>query len=273
MISDNQTWTIIKKELYQRRWALFGFSLAAILFILLYISIFPSFQKETAKLNDLFDAYPKAVLQAFNIDQLQFSTFEGYISAEHFSFVWPLMAIFLALSLAGVGFAGEIEKGTMAFLLSQPVSRAKIYWAKYSSGILALTAFTTLSILLIIPLAKIQNIEVNSVNVLKTAVLSLCFVWAVYSLAILVSSVTSEKNRTYFALGGLLLIMYVANVVSGLVTPLKSLKYVSFFNYYAPSKTLTTGVLPISSLVIFCAVTVIAMILGYIFFSRRDISV
>ena len=223
MSSLTQIWAIIRKELYQRRWALLGFSIAAISFLLLYILIYPSFQNESAKFDELLKSYPKALLEAFNIEQLQLSTLEGYISVEHFSFVWPLMAIFLSLSLAGVAFAGEVEKGTMAFLLSQPIGRAKIFIAKYISGILALTGFVIVSIMAMIPLAQIQNLSVNVGNVSKTALLSLCFAWVLYALGILVSSFTSERSKSYFVVGGMLLLMYVANVVSGLVSSMEKL--------------------------------------------------
>lgn len=268
-----QTWAIIRKELYQRRWALFGYSLAAIAFLLLYILIYPSFQSETAKFNELLEAYPKALLQAFNIDQLQLSTFEGYISAEHFSFVWPLMAIFLSMSLAGVAFAGEIEKGTMAFLLSQPLSRARIFVAKYLGAIVALTIFVVLSILAIIPLAGLQNISVDAGNILRTATISLLFAWAIYALSTMVSSVVSERSKSYFAVGGLLLLMYVSNVVSGLVNGLDWLKFTSFFHYYQPAKILAGGSIETLSLAVFIGTIVIATIIGYILFKYRDISV
>lgn len=268
-----QIWAIIRKEIYQRRWALFGFSMAAIGFLLLYILIYPSFQNESAKFDELLKSYPKALLEAFNIEQLKLSTLEGYISVEHFSFVWPLMAIFLSLSLAAVAFAGEVDKGTMAFLLSQPIGRAKIFISKYLSGILAIAGFVVLSIMAMIPLAHIQNLSVNTGNVGKTAVMSFCFAWTIYSLGVLISSFTSERSKSYFVVGGLLLLMYVANIVSGLVKSLETLKYFSFFNYYTPADILTEGTLKISSFIVFVAIAVVSSIIGYVLFLRRDMSV
>lgn len=268
-----QIWAIIKKELSQRRWALFGYGLAALSFLLLYILIYPSFQSETAKFNELLEAYPKALLQAFNIDQLQLTTFEGYISAEHFSFVWPLMAIFLSMSLAGVAFAGEVEKGTMAFLLSQPISRARVFIAKYVSAFLALLSFVVISIVTIIPLAGIQSIAVNSGNIVRTAILSLLFAWAIYALAAMVSSTTSERSKSYFVVGGLLLLMYVANVVSGLVNNLDWLKFVSYFHYFQPAKILSGGAIELSSIAIFSLTIIMSFCVGLVIFLRRDMSV
>jgi ABC-2 type transport system permease protein len=273
MSTISQIVAIIRKELYQRRWALFGYCLGAVSFLLLYILIYPSFQSETAKFNELLEAYPKALLQAFNIDKLQLSTFEGYISVEHFSFVWPLMAIFLSMSFAGVAFAGEVEKGTMAFLLSQPISRARIFISKYLSAIIALICFVTLSVIAVIPLASIQNISVSSANIINTAIISLGFAWAIYALAVMVSSITSERSKSYFAIGGLLLLMYVANVVSGLVSGLDWLKYSSFFHYYQPAKILVGGAIETPSMLVFSATIIVSSVIGFVLFLRRDMSV
>jgi type II secretory pathway component PulF len=92
----NQYRAIIVKEIYTRRWSLLGFTFASVAFLLLYVLIYPSFQSQAAQFDKLLQAYPKAVLKAFNIDQLQISNAAGYISAEHFSFVWPLLAIFFS---------------------------------------------------------------------------------------------------------------------------------------------------------------------------------
>lgn len=263
----------IKKELYQRRWAILGFSLAAFLFLVMYISIYPSFQHETAKFNELLKSYPKALLQAFNIEQIQLSTVAGYISVEHFSFIWPLMAILFGLSMAGQSFAGEIEKGTLALMLSLPLGRARIFFSKYLSGLIALAIFLLASTLTIVPLAALVHLTINVANVWRVILLSTVFIWAIYALGLVVSCAVSEKSRVYFALGGLLLVMYVANIMSGLVKSLSGLKYISFFHYYSPDKALVHGQLFASSFYVFVATICAATALAFYVFRRRDISV
>lgn len=265
--------TTIRKELYQRRWSIIGFSLAAFLFLVMYISIYPSFQHETAKFNEILKSYPKALLQAFNIEQIQLSTVSGYISVEHFSFIWPLMAILFALSTAGQSIAGEIEKGTLAVMLSLPLGRVRIFVGKYLAGLTALGIFLLVSTLTVIPLTALVHLSINTANVWKVILLSGFFIWAIYALGLLVSCAVSEKSRVYFALGGLLLVMYVANIVSGLVKSLSGLKYISFFHYYSPDKALVHGQLFASSLCVFAATVCVATITAFYLFRRRDISV
>lgn len=269
---NNTFWPLVVKEIKQRKWTITSYSLIAFSFLWLYSAIFPSFAKESAKLSELFESYPKAILEAFNIEQLQLTTFSGYISAEHFSLVWPLMAILITVSTAGVMLAGEVERGTMSLMLAMPVSRSRLYIAKYFAGMIMLLIFTLFSSIAIIPLAAVTNIDISSANVWLVSVLSFVFGWAIYSLAFMFSSVVKERSRVYFIMGGGLMLMYVANVVSGLIDSLDRLKYVSFFHYYTPDKALVAGKLSISSCAIFVAVAVLSAIVGYIAFNKRDIS-
>lgn len=264
--------TIIK-EIYQRKWAVLGYCLGAFLFLLLYVSIYPSFQHESAKFNELLKSYPKAILEAFNIEQFNLSTVSGYISAEHFSLIWPLMTIFLGLTLAGQAFAGEIEKGTIAILLSLPIRRIKLFISKYLAGVIVMLIFILLSIPVIIPLTRLFNLSVNNHYVFDVSLLSTLFALAIFSLGTLASTIFSEKSKVYFTTGGLLLIMYIANIMSGLIKSLNDLKYFSYFHYYQPDKAIIHGVLNPSSFWVFGLTIVISFILAGFIFSRRDISV
>lgn len=261
------------KEVKQRRWAIIGFSLIALLFLALYVSIYPSFQKETAKFDELLKAYPKALLEAFNIEQLQMSKFEGYISAEHFSFVWPLMAILFSLSMAGVAIAGEIERGTMAVLLSLPIGRMRLYFAKYLGGLLAIFIFVLASIVSVWPLAQVADLSISALNLGRVTLLSLCFAWAIFSLGFMVSAMVKEKAKVYFSIGGLLILMYVAKIVSGLIDSMDKFKYASFFYYYSPDKAIVHGDLSSLSIAVFVSVAVMATAIGLLVFVRRDVSV
>lgn len=268
-----QYFGIISKEIFVRRWSLLGFTIGSVAFLLLYVLIYPSFQSEAAKFDELLKAYPKAVLKAFNIDQLSISNAAGYISAEHFSFVWPLLAIFLAIGTAGSSIAGEIEKATLALTLSAPVKRARLFIAKVSSGLLMITGFAVVSILALIPLTMLNDVSIDRLNILKITVLGLAFSLAIYSLAMMFSAIYSEKSKVYFWTGGILISMYVANIVSGLVSSMKNLQYVSFFHYFSGDKALVHGELSLQALGVFVGSTILTLLIAFLVFKKRDISV
>ncbi len=270
---NRQIFATIYKELRQRRWAILSYCLIALGFVWMYMAIFPSFQEESAKFNELLEAYPKALLEAFNIKDLSFSTIEGYISAEHFSFVWPIMVILLMLSIAGQAIAGEIERGTMAIALSMPISRLKIFVSKYLAGIAVLFVFCAFSILSLLPLASLIGLDINTQNVWLVMLISFLFGWVVFSAGLMVSSFASERSKVYFTLGGGLLVMYVINIVSGLIEAAEKLQYASIFYYYAPSDALVKGEVDSLAIVIMASTAIVCTAIGAIAFTRRDISV
>lgn len=270
---NRQLFVSMYKELRQRRWAILAYCLIALAFIWMYMAIFPSFQKESAKFNELLDAYPKALLEAFNIKDLQISTVEGYIAAEHFSFVWPIMVILLMLSMAGQAIAGEIERGTMAIMLSLPISRIKIFFSKYLAGIVMLSVFCVFSILSIFPLASMIGLDVKTENIWLVAFVSFLFGWAILSAGVMVSSFAKERSTVYFTIGGGLLVMYVFNIVSGLVESAEKLQYASIFYYYTPSDAIVKGDVDALPIIVMSVSAIVCTAIGAVAFVRRDISV
>ncbi|MEI8072704.1 MAG: ABC transporter permease subunit [Candidatus Saccharibacteria bacterium] len=262
-----------KKDIFARKWSLITYCIIGLGLAWLYIAIFPTFSKESAKFNELLATYPKSILEAFNISQLKMDTLQGFMSAEHFSLVWPAMAILLAISTAGQSLSGEIESGTMALLLSLPVSRLKLFWSKYMAGMIVILLFTMITIFPIVPLAHWYGVSFTANNVWLISILSFCFAWAIYSLTFLFSAIFSERSHTYFVAGGIVLLMYVVKIMSGMIHSFEKLKYASAFYYYQADKTFVKGSLDIQDILVFCGVAVIATAIALIVFLRRDVSV
>jgi len=119
--------SIFWRTIKDRKLSLLVYCITALLFIWMYIALFPSISKSFGQLESYINTFPKGFLDAFGLDAKTFTTFEGYIGSEQFTFVWPIMIIAMMISFAGGAIAGEIEKGTIEILLSEPISRLKIF--------------------------------------------------------------------------------------------------------------------------------------------------
>lgn len=265
--------TLFWRTIKDKKWMIIIYSLAGILFLWLYIALFPSISKSFGQLESYFATVPKGFLKAFGFDPNTFVTFEGYIGSEQFSFVWPIMAIALTISLAGNAIASEIEKGTVEALLAQPLSRLKIFFAKYLAGVFALAIFTLVSVGSTFPLAKVYDITIKSENFFKIGGLGFVFGLAVFSIAMLFSVIFSEKGKANFVPAGILVLMYVLNILSGIKESLDKLKYASFFHYFNPSRVLVYGEIEKYSWTIFLSVFAVATLMAAIWFEKRDIAV
>jgi len=265
-------WTIFWRTIKDRRVLLLIYCLSSIALLWMYIALFPSFKDQTANLEQLMKSYPESFMKAFNFDIKSFTTLEGFLSTEQFSLMWPLVLILMLVGYAGSSFAGEIEKGTIEILLSQPISRVKLFISRYSAGLMMLVVFVVFSIFAAIPLGKAYQISFQSENFVTLALLGFMFGLSIFSIAMFLSSIFSDKGKVFFISGGLLVIMYVLNILSSIKESLSDLKYASFFYYFNPPKALVHNQIDHWSYLVFFGTALVLAILGLIVFVRRDIS-
>src|SRR5512133_2148967 len=79
-------------------------------FLELYVLTFPSLATQTQQLSQIVKSMPKGLLESFGVDpaSLTLFTLEGLLSTKHFSFVWPLVTVIFAVSLANHALSGEV---------------------------------------------------------------------------------------------------------------------------------------------------------------------
>lgn len=264
---------IIRRYLRDRRVALLVYTVGALLFALMYTSLYPSLKSQMQNYDDILKSFPQGFIDALGVEDLSFSTFASYFSAEYLSLIWPLLAVIIAISFAGKALAGAVESGTIGLELSQPVSRGQLYFSKYLAGLIALTVFTLVSILGVIPIAALFGAELEIVNWFKVCLQSWLFIVALFSVAFAASAVFSERAKMYGAVAAFVLIMYVARVMSGLLDKVEWLKYLSFFYYYNGPAVLTRGEFTDWSWLVFVVSSLVACLVGLVAWSRHDISV
>ena len=90
-------------------------------------SFYPSISTNDA-LQDYIDAFDPDLLAIFGFtEMIDMTSGAGYLSAEMFSLMVPLLLIIFAISLGASAIAGEEDKRTIEILLSEPVSRQRVF--------------------------------------------------------------------------------------------------------------------------------------------------
>lgn len=260
------------RTLRDRKNSIIIFTAVSVGLILMYTALFPTVKKQADQMQSLLKAYPKSMLKAFNMEDVFFSNYESYMSTEEFSLMWPILLFCMMIAWGGSAIAGEIDQGTMKFLLSQPISRPKIFFAKYIAGLKALGVYVVLTIASCPLFAKLFDFDVELANYLKLAIVGFLLGWAIFSIAIFFSSIFSDKGKSYFITAGILVLMYAANIASTLKENISDLKYISFFYYYNPAQTLAHGKIEDLAYWIFIGVSIIFTLAGVLWFSKRDVA-
>lgn len=266
---------IIWQTIKDRKLSLIIYSLSMVAFTEIYVALFPTFSSRQAEFDKLLQLYPEQMFKALGMEKANFTMtqVESFLATEQYSLIWPIIVIIMAISFASGQIAAEIEKGTIETLLSQPISRIKLYFSKYFSGVIYLITFTLVSVYGLIPLALLHDVSYKMANLNKIAVLGFVFALAVYGISMLASSIFSEKGKANFTVGGILIVMYVLNIISAFKDNLKDLKYISLFHYYDYSAALVKNTIEAKSIWVLLEVAVITTLLGALWFSRRDVAV
>jgi ABC-2 type transport system permease protein len=205
--------------------------------------------------------------EAFGIGEL--SNVEQYLQAEMLSLIVPLAAGYLAVRAVASGLAGAAESGRLDVLLSAPVSRRRLC----AAGFLA-TAIELAAVLLVtLALTAVGSLLSGAGLAAGPALAGFANVWPLAllfaGLGIVACGFSLRTSVVTGAVAGVLVAMYVIDLVGKLDPGVSGVRYLSVFKYYGTA--IEDGIEPIA----FCGVTLAAIALalfGGWLFDRRDIS-
>jgi ABC-2 type transport system permease protein len=255
---------LIAAQLRERRRSLLSWGLPLGLSSAFIVAIYPSIEDTLAK---AMRSYPEAFKKAFGISEL--STVEQYLQGEMLSLIVPVALGYLAVRSVASGLSGAAESGRLDVLLSAPVSRRRLVGAGFAATAIELAAVLVLTLLL----TEIGSLLSGAGLSFGLAAAGFANVWP---LALLFAGlgivVTGRSLRTSIITGsvaGVLVGMYVVDLVGRLDPSLEAIRYVSVFRYYG--KAVESGIDPVSFLGVTAAAVALAAI-GALLFDLRDLS-
>lgn len=251
------------------------YTVASVLFVWMYVGLYPTVQEQAQNLEGLTEALPEAMMESLGIapEDFGFNSVEQFLGLEKYSFIWPILVIFMLIGFAAWAIAGDIERGSIELPLSKPISRLQLFAGRYVAGALMLVAFTLCTTYAPILFSELHSVEYVAKAYHYLFAASLLFGWGIYSVAMMASAFFSEKSKTFMTVGGLLLLMYVAQIVSVLVDKLENVKYLSFFYYFDHTAALLDYTVSWQAVIVFTGVAVTTTALGAYWFNRRDITI
>jgi ABC-2 type transport system permease protein len=254
---------LLVAQLRERRRSLLSWGLPLGLCSAFIVAIFPSIE---AALTKIAHNYPAALKEAFGVGEL--STVEQYLHAEMLSLIVPLAVGYLAVRSVASGLSGAAESGRLDVLLSAPVSRQRLVTAGFLATAIELAAVLAITLLL----TSLGSLLSGAALSFGSALAGFANVWP---LALLFGGlgvvVTGFSLRTAIVTGsvaGVLVGMYVVDLVGRLDSSLDAIRYVSVFRYYG--KAIENGIDPFSFLGVTLAAVGLAAV-GAVLFARRDL--
>lgn len=255
---------LIAAQLRDRRRALLAWGLPLGLMSALIVAIYPSVEDALA---EAIRDYPPALKEAFGIGEL--ANVEQYLEAEMLSLIVPLAVGYLAVRSVASGLSGAAESGRLDVLLSAPVSRGRLVAAGFAATAIELAAVLAVSLLLTAAGSVLADAGLS----LGAALAGFADVWPLAllfaGLGIVVTGLSLRTSVVTGSVAGVLVGMYVADLIGRLDTNLDWVRYGSVFRYYGDA--IEDGIEPLA----FCGVLAAAVglaALGGMLFGRRDLS-
>jgi ABC-2 type transport system permease protein len=261
---SSQLGALVLTHLSDRRRSLLAWGVPLGLWSAFIVLIFPSVEGALSK---AIKNYPPALKEAFGIGEL--TNVEQYLHAEMLSLIVPLALGYLAVRAVSSGLSGAAESGRLDVLLSAPVSRSRLAAASFAATAVELAIVLVLTVLFTGLGSLVSGADLS----FAAALAGYANVWP---LALMFAGfgviATGFSLRTSIVTGsvaGVLVSMYVIDLIGRLDPDLSGIRYVSVFRYYG--NAIEDGIEPLA----FFAVTVAAIVLaafGAWLFERRDLS-
>jgi ABC-2 type transport system permease protein len=261
---SSQLAALIGSHLSDRRRSLLAWGIPLGIWSAFIVLIFPSVEGALSK---AVENYPPALREAFGIGEL--TSVEQYLHAEMLSLIVPLALGYLAVRAVASGLSGAAESGRLDVLLSAPVSRSRIAAASFAATAVELAIVLVLTVIL----TALGSLVAGAHLSLSAAIAGYANVWPLAlvfaGLGVVAAGFSSRTTVVTGAVAGVLVTMYVIDLVGRLDPDLSGVRYASVFKYYG--NAIEDGIDPLS----FIGVTVgacLLAVLGAWLFERRDLA-
>lgn len=261
---------IIFRKLSEQSRGVFYYLIGLFAYAWMMIGLFPSVAKVK---DDYTKAMPENMLKIFGAESAQsLTTIEGFVSLEYLSLFFILILAFFIGSSAGSAIAGQIEKKTIDFSLSQPISRVKLVLSEMVVTIIYLIFIVGLISLSMLALGQIYDVPFKNSGILAFSVIATAFLFSIYGIAIFLSSILKSKISVAGSTVMIVVAFYILTAMTKIVDKLKDFDKFSLFYLYNPQKLLETGQINYDHLIILLAITLIGILCSLLIFSRKDLS-
>ncbi len=246
-------------------------SLSLLALTFFFMGIFTSFASQAELMNTMLAKFPPQLLAAFGMNGMDLSTVLGY-----YSFLYLFIQICHSIQAGNFGFGlVSIEESelTADFLLSRPVSRARILTSKLLAAALSLL-LTDLVVVIgsLVALNLFRDGRPFELGTLFLLFLALPIFQAFFlALGLVISLLVKRvRNVTPYALG-LGFGMYLLNAFSGLQGKVIFLEYLTPYKHFDANFIVQNTALDTPLVLLNGLVTVLALAASYWLYLRRDI--
>ncbi len=260
--------TLLFHELRKNRLSLIIWTLAITYMLAITVVIFPEMAGQMGEMEDLMSNMG-AFSEAFGMNNINFGEFTGYFCIECGN-VLGMGGAFFAAICGIAALSSEESHNTAEFLLSHPISRARIVFLKLISVVAQILILNAV----VIATVTILTAVIIDNPPYKTIFLSfLAYLILQLQIAFMCFGISAFIKSNALGLGiGVGLLFYMANILSNITDDLKFLKYVTPFAYTDSTELVNNSTIPFKYLIIGIAFAAVGIALAFAKYTKKDIT-
>jgi ABC-2 type transport system permease protein len=264
----NAMYNLFTKTLYDKRSFIIGWSLGLAFIGYLMTVIFPAFHQDMG-LDQLLKSLPPA-LQGLvgNLNDLK--QMPTYLGSQLFDIRMPIFVSILAILLSVGLTVSEEEKGQLRTLAALPLSRMRIFFSKWSAIILISFIATIATLIgIVIGLWAIHT-SLDPLVLVRLGGMMLLLMVALATIIFGIGLGTGKRGLTT-ALGVLITVgSFLLTTFATSVDWLKDYEKFSLLHYF-PAPDIAKGTIDITNIIVYTVITIVFLVIGLLFFRRRDL--
>jgi len=257
-------------ELRRGRMLVFWIGLLSALYAGFITAFYPTILENAADFEKMLEVYPKELMAAFGIVG-SLGDPGVFINSYIFQFLWPLVAAIVAIILA-TRVAADAASGFLELPLSTRLPRLRYLSATIAGQIVAVAILSVVTVasiwfvdLFIAPDFSIERLSLAGLHALTMGL-------AIAGPTTLLAVVFLDRGRAAGLAAGILVLMYLANVIAQLSPDLTWLANLSAFHYFDLKPVIDSGTYPAGDSALFMAFAIGGWILALLAFRRRDLA-
>jgi ABC-2 type transport system permease protein len=259
-------------ELRRNRSLFFWLAVVGVVYGGFISGFFPVLRQNLAALEEYLAIMPEAMLIAFGMEGGSLAQPGGFFATYIGTWLWPILAAIAGILAGTRPTAADLDRGFLELPLATPISRVR-YLATAIVGQLVLMFVLAATLVGAVLVAGwVVGAGFDAARFALVIPLAAAFGWAIAGVATLMGVLTLSRGIAAGVTVGLLLFMYLADIVGRIEPDLEWLSWMTAFRYFDTRTVIETGVFPFGDFAIFVVVAVAAWTLAVVAFQRRDLA-
>ena len=206
---------------------------------------YPTILESAAQYEEILKIYPKELLAAFGIEG-SIGDPGTFLNSYIFQFLWPLVAAIAAILLA-TRVAADADSGFLDLPLSTRLPRLRYLGAAIAGQILALLGLTALTVGSIVAVDLIIAPDFPLDRLVLAGLHAWLFALAIAGVSALLAVVFLDRGRAGGLAAGILIVMYLLNILAAMSPDMSDLGRLSAFRYFDLKDLIDSGTYPLGT--------------------------